>query len=99
MDAQTVITDVKIAADVLSKLAAAATVVVPGAEVAGIAVSKIAEVVSAAAQGSADAVQYIADIQALAASTTDPTPEQWAALDAQTDADVQKLEDSTKPSA
>jgi hypothetical protein len=95
MTTQSIITDINDAVEIASKIAAAVSTVVPGAAIAGIALSKIVSVGEAAATGSADAVNYIANLQALADSTSNPTPAQWAALDAQTDADVAKLEAST----
>lgn len=96
MDTKTIITDITAAIDIAEKIAAAIN---PAATIGGIALGKLVDVAEAASQGAADAVAYIDNMKALAASATDPTPEQWAALDAQTDADVQKLEDSTKPDA
>ncbi|MEJ1967083.1 MAG: hypothetical protein WDN03_00390 [Rhizomicrobium sp.] len=95
MDTKTVITDINTALDIAMKVASAVSIVAPGATVAGVALSKIVSVAEAAAQGSSDAADYIGRMQALAASTADPSPADWAALDAQTDADVQKLEEST----
>jgi hypothetical protein len=95
MTTQSVITDINDAIDIATKIASAVSAVDPGVAIAGIALSKIVSVAEAAASGSQDAVNYIASLQALAASTTDPTPAQWAALDAQTDADVAKLEAAT----
>lgn len=93
---QTVIADIGIVADILGKVATVASIAVPGAAVGGVALTKIASVIQGLAAGSQDAAQYVADVQALAASGTDPTPEQWVALNAETDADVAHLEDSTK---
>lgn len=90
-----VIADINDAVEIAAKIASAVTVVDPGAAVAGIALSKIVSVAEAAASGSQDAANYIANLKALAASTSDPTPAQWAALDAQTSADVAKLEAAT----
>ncbi|HEX4302821.1 MAG TPA: hypothetical protein VHZ78_08505 [Rhizomicrobium sp.] len=95
MNAQTIITDINKALQIASAIASAASIVEPGATVAGIALDKLSDIGKAAAAGSQDAADYIAKMQALADSTSDPTTEQWASLDAQTDADVQKLEDST----
>lgn len=96
MDTQAIITDITAAADIVEKIASVVSLVDPALAIGGITVSKLVSTAVAASQGAADAVAYIDNMKALAASTSAPTPEQWAALDARTDADVQKLEDSTK---
>ncbi|MEI9995079.1 MAG: hypothetical protein WDM91_10825 [Rhizomicrobium sp.] len=96
MDVQTIITDINKAVQIASAIASAVSTVEPGAQVAGVTLDKIVSVAQAAAAGSQDAADYIAQMQALAASTPDPTPEQWAALDTKTDADVAALEASTE---
>lgn len=99
MDTKTVVTDINLAVAIAEKIAEAATAFAPDAAIGGVALSKIVSAGEAAAAGAQDAIDYIANMKALAASTSAPTPEQWAALDAQTDADVEKLEDSTSTSA
>lgn len=91
----TIITDIGDALDIAAKIVSAVSIVDPEASVAGVALSKIVSAAEAVAAGSADAASYLANLKALAAQTSDPTPAQWAALDAQTDADVAKLEAAT----
>ena len=95
MTTQTVITDINSAAEIAISIASAISEADTGTAIAGVALSKIVAVAQAAASGSQDALKYIASLKALAAETGNPTPAQWAALDAQTDADVAKLEAAT----
>ena len=93
-----IITDINDAVEIVSKIATAVSAVEPGAAIAGVALSKIVAVGEAAATGSTEAMTYIENLQALADSTANPTAEEWAALDAKTDADVKRLEASTASS-
>lgn len=97
MDSRLIITDVQKALSVLEAIAQASELVpVPQVAVAGVTVAKLAAVAEGLLSGAGDAITYADNLKALAASTTEPTPEQWAALDAKTDADVSELLDSTK---
>lgn len=84
------------ALNIVETIAQGAAKVAPNATVGGIPLQKLVDTGTQAAEGSKDAIAYIAAMKALAARTTDPTAAELKALDDATSADVQHLLDSTK---